>query len=576
MLQPRVGVGATGSATAASSRSGTPGSPRRPQSEAVAGGGPGGGSGPTTPLPVRQATWVCTICSFSNPVPAYFDPQTATVHTPLEPCASCGIKPTLTHVLKATIANAANRQQTPAAAAAALSSGIRSPAPLRSGTSQYVQAQRSLDLDASDVPHTSLPPASLPAAESTSVDGAGDGIVCPRCTFLNHSSLLSCEMCGAPLISDGVSHESLLQAQQPQRTDSPGPLLGYSTANGIDDATECVKIAFRGAGARQFYERLKTSLVQRKWLLLGAPPIPQVDRSGGGSDSGDAAAGTAGAGNPGGDLSTTTASRPRVVGIAGLEQMSVNARRDNARIIGSAFEDLEALMASAKEVAALAESFSRQVRIAGGANAAEISLLADSVRELGLVATKDIVGGSSGSAASESLYLSELSKTLAEHLTDDSRGILRKAGGVMSLVDLWARFNRARGGVELVSPTDFLRAAELWESLKLPVRLRTLRSGVKVVQRRDRDEGATLRLITAWLRDLHEFPPEVDVPWDWYRFGRGVTAQDAALRFGWSVTVALEELELAEEKGLLCREEGVEGLRFWENAIVDGAAHALS
>jgi ESCRT-II complex subunit VPS36 len=31
--------------------------------------------------------------------------------------------------------------------------------------------------------------------------------------------------------------------------------------------------------------------------------------------------------------------------------------------------------------------------------------------------------------------------------------------------------------------------------------------------------------------------------------------------------VAEEELEMAEERGVLCREEGIEGLRFWENFI---------
>ena len=57
--------------------------------------------------------------------------------------------------------------------------------------------------------------------------------------------------------------------------------------------------------------------------------------------------------------------------------------------------------------------------------------------------------------------------------------------------------------------------------------------------------------------------------WGREAFGRGITAQEAAQRFGWSVGVASEELEMAEEKGALCREEGVEGLRFWENWIVD-------
>ena len=58
--------------------------------------------------------------------------------------------------------------------------------------------------------------------------------------------------------------------------------------------------------------------------------------------------------------------------------------------------------------------------------------------------------------------------------------------------------------------------------------------------------------------------------WDWRVFGRGVTARDAAERFGWSIGVAEEELEMAEERGVLCREESIEGLTFWENFIDTG------
>ena len=35
-----------------------------------------------------------------------------------------------------------------------------------------------------------------------------------------------------------------------------------------------------------------------------------------------------------------------------------------------------------------------------------------------------------------------------------------------------------------------------------------------------------------------------------------------------SQSPAAEELEMAEEKGVVCREESVEGLRFWENWLV--------
>jgi ESCRT-II complex subunit VPS36 len=51
-------------------------------------------------------------------------------------------------------------------------------------------------------------------------------------------------------------------------------------------------------------------------------------------------------------------------------------------------------------------------------------------------------------------------------------------------------------------------------------------------------------------------------------YGRGVTALETADRFGWSVGVATEELEMAEEAGALCREQGLDGFRFWENWLV--------
>lgn len=293
-------------------------------------------------------------------------------------------------------------------------------------------------------------------------------------------------------------------------------------------------------------------MTQRKWLLQNAPPAPRSNRMGAGEGNGSSAQGSSGA-------------RNKTAGIAGLEQLGLNMRKNNELIIGSAFEDLEALMASAKDVVALAERLARQQSSGGGAmSVEENALLAESASQLGLVTTKDIVGGGS----SQSLYLSELARNLAEFLTDDSRGVLKKAGGIITLVDLWAMFNRARGGVELVSPMDFEKAARLWENLKLPVRLRTFRSGVMVVQGRDRTDEATIKTLLAWLKDLHEFPPEREVPWDWREFGRGVTAQDAAERFGWSLGVAEEELLMAEEHGAVCREEGLEGLKFWVNYIV--------
>lgn len=337
------------------------------------------------------------------------------------------------------------------------------------------------------------------------------------------------------------------------RPESPGPSLD-GTLHTLDNDLECVKLSFRAGGEKIFYERLKGAMFQRKWLLQNAPPAPEsfqtLDPR---QDSGYNQ----------GDQTRPTAQRARTVGIAGLERQGLELRKKNEAVIGSAFEDLDALMASAKEIVALAETFAKKSD-EGSADANQI--IAESANALDMVTTKDMFGPSTGS---ESLYLSEMSRNLAEFLTDDSKGILRKEGGIMSLVDLWAVFNRVRGGVELISPVEFEKAARLWEKLRLPVRLRQFKNGLLVVQQADRTDDKTIAQLLSWLQELHTVTPLEDCNWDCEAFGHGITAQEAAQRFGWSVGVASEELEMSEDKGALCREECVEGLRFWENWIVD-------
>ena len=373
---------------------------------------------------------------------------------------------------------------------------------------------------------------------------------CPRCTFLNHPSLLACELCGASLLSTDSKAADVL-GESIGRPESPGPSLD-GAGLGVDSEKECVKFSFRAGGEKIFHERLKGAMVQRKWLLQSAPPVPD-------SSPGNAYSVTIGADGqvrqpPG---------RTRTVGIAGLERQGLELRKKNEAVIGSAFEDLDALMASAKEIVALAESFAKKSD-EGSSDANQ--LVAESAKALDMVITKDML---SSSAGSESLYLSEMSRDLAEYLTDDGKGILRKEGGIMSLVDLWAVFNRARGGVELISPMEFGKAARLWEKLKLPVRLRQFKNGLLVVQQADRTDDKTIAQLLSLLHEFHPPSSESEAGRSHEAFGRGITAQEVAQRFGWSVGVASEELEMAEEKGELCREEGVEGLRFWENWIAE-------
>ncbi|KAL8778025.1 MAG: hypothetical protein Q9213_007599 [Squamulea squamosa] len=491
-------------ATSASVQTGHPAAPTSPKSYTNRASSPFTDSQPQASTPrANNATWICPICSYSNPVASNFDAASANVHTPLAPCLACGIKPPLAHILKAVIANASGRSNT-------------NHSPVRSSFSS---------------PHTGAA-----SGFSSSHGFAANGLTspaanlkfqCPRCTFQNHPSLLECELCGASLISVEDLH-SPVATFAPIRPESPGPSLDSQVSNLDQEANE-IKFSFRDGGDKIFYERLKGAMTQRKWLLQNAPPIPKPDQSSpySGSDG------------------RTSQTPPKVVGIAGLERRGLELRKNNETVIGSAFEDLEALMASAKEVVALAEQFAHKSADHGSEGDA---LLVESATALGMVTTKAMLGSSSGS---ESLYLSELSRNVAEYLTDDAKGVLKKEGGIVSLVDLWAIFNRTRGGAELVSPADFDKAARLWDKLGLPVRLRQFKNGLLVVQRHDWTDDKTIAQLLAWLQELHTVAPGGNVGWDWRAFGRGVTAQDAAVRFGWSIGVASEELEMAEEKGAL-------------------------
>ena len=475
-----------------------------------------------------KATWVCVICSFSNPVPTSFDPATANANTPLPACQACGIKPTFPHVLKAAIAAASGRRSSP----------VPNQVP-----SQLPQETQRRD---SAIPLNSY---TQPVSEDTfSTDSRFPSrFQCPRCTFLNHPSLLTCELCDASLLSA----ESQIPISTPSRSESPDPSLDTTTASLTASEQTCIKFSFRAGGEKIFYERLKGAMTQRKWLLQSAPPIPSP--------------------MPNGDASRPSVEHARSAGIAGLERRGLELRQKNEAVIGNAFSDLDALMASAKEIIALAESFAAQSPTSTDANA----LLAESAKALDTVTTRDMSGGDA------SLYLSEMSRNLAEYLTDDSKGILKKEGGIMPLVDLWSVYNRARGGVDLVSPAEFEKAARLWEKLRLPVRLRQFRNGLLVVQEAGRTDSKTVSQLLGFIRELGIPPSAKTVSKDAFGsgsdsgraeacFGRGITAQEVAQRFGWSVGVALEELEMAEEKEILVRDEqGGGGVTFWENWICE-------
>ncbi|CAO2611622.1 Vacuolar protein-sorting-associated protein 36 [Lemmus lemmus] len=139
---------------------------------------------------------------------------------------------------------------------------------------------------------------------------------------------------------------------------------------------------------------------------------------------------------------------------------------------------------------------------------------------------------------------------LAKQLAGILQAPLEERGGIMSLTEVYCLVNRARG-MELLSPEDLVNACKMLESLKLPVRLRVFDSGVMVIELQTHKEE---EMVASALETVSE---------------RGsLTSEEFAKLVGMSVLLAKERLLLAEKMGHLCRDDSVEGLRFYPNLFM--------
>lgn len=118
---------------------------------------------------------------------------------------------------------------------------------------------------------------------------------------------------------------------------------------------------------------------------------------------------------------------------------------------------------------------------------------------------------------------------------------------MMSLADAYCRVNRARG-LELLSPEDLLEACKL---LLGPIKLRQFPSGTMVLQLDNHDDELVSQETVELVEKL-----------------TSISADELARAVGISLLLANERLLTAENLGKLCRDESIEGLRFYPNLFL--------
>uniref|UniRef100_I3M4M9 Vacuolar protein-sorting-associated protein 36 n=1 Tax=Ictidomys tridecemlineatus TaxID=43179 RepID=I3M4M9_ICTTR len=306
----------------------------------------------------------------------------------------------------------------------------------------------------------------------------------------------------------GKSAKIVVHLHPAPPTKEPGPF--QSSKNSY------IKLSFKEHGQIEFYRRLSEEMTQRRWENM---PVSQSIQTNRGPQPG----------------------RVRAVGIVGIERKLEEKRKETDKNISEAFEDLSKLMIKAKEMVELSKSIANKIKEKQGDITEDETIRFKSyLLSMGIAnpVTRETYG-------SGTQYHMQLAKQLA--------GILQvplERGGIMSLTEVYCLVNRARG-MELLSPEDLVNACKMLEALKLPLRLRVFDSGVMVIELQSHKEE---EMVAAALETVSE--------------KGSLTSEEFAKLVGMSVLLAKERLLLAEKMGHLCRDDSVEGLRFYPNLFM--------
>jgi ESCRT-II complex subunit VPS36 len=481
------------------------------------------------PLEETESTWVCPICFFANTLPKGFD-----FSQPLPVCVTCGIP----------------------------------------ATREVIQdsAKISAILPNSGQSSTSIKTNNTNNSINTGEVLKSDGIACPRCTFVNHPSMNMCEICGARLISPNLPTQLLRLEVDPKaaRLDAFGYVETLLLPSTRTEPATSYKLSFRSGGERLVYEQLKVSLAKVAWKTDASSS--SSSRSSSTSLNKSTSSHVNDSGNVNSRVSSTNGSQI-ALGIHGLQLSTEHERDHNKKVLGSALEDLNSLMLRAQEVVRLAERYAKVLDKQDTPEARKArQALQYSTKALGISSID------SSTSSDDATFHAELARQIADFLlsvapspspsgnAQMAEGVLASEGGIITLIDLFAVYNRARG-VSLISPTDLYQACLQFDKLGLGIRLRTFASGLRVIQESYRTEEVITRNILEIINKRKMALQAESGSNNRNDEYCGITAIYVSEKLKWSVMIATEELEMAERNGTLCRDDQLSGTTFYENDI---------
>lgn len=285
---------------------------------------------------------------------------------------------------------------------------------------------------------------------------------------------------------------------------APGP-VSHSRNNFI-------RFSFKNGGDQEFHQHLMQAIQSKSWERLP----------------------------------TTTSTKPqnriKGGGIIGIERKLEQKRQETEKNISVSFQDLSKLMNKAKEMVALSQIISTKIKDKQG-DITEDETVKFKSYLLSLGIPNPVTKETHGSGTHYHMQL-------AREISDAMVPALHKQEGIILLTDVYCMLNRARG-LELLSPEDLMNACGMFESMKLPVRMKTYESGVSVIQLESHSEEKMVSQTISLVED-----------------SESLSAQQLANLLQISVFLAKERLLMGEKIGKLCRDESIEGLRFYMNKFL--------
>lgn len=170
---------------------------------------------------------------------------------------------------------------------------------------------------------------------------------------------------------------------------------------------------------------------------------------------------------------------------------------------------------------------------------------------------------------SGSVYHKQLARQLVDFLRYNDK--LTKAGGMMTLTDVYCLFNRARG-TNMISPEDLLKALDLMKELNLGISKREFSSGVIVIQDDAFDDEVMAKKFSELASSSMKPQNQNGIASTGLTESSigGITVMDVCRALNTSALLANEQLLSAEQMGWLCRDSTIEGVRFFPNLFKSG------